>query len=574
MTYRKASPFRRAEPYRPALPFVAPGYRKSAPYRKPRSYRGEDALPGVPRPGLLVSVAAPFDPAAAAQPGPLLTGWNQVQHRFAAIAARWDLEGADFSSASTAWSAPQRAVAATALPFQGEAPTSHAIDSPWSAPEAAQVATALPIADHDDNHDAHAALPWGAPQPASAATRAGWGDVHGQLALNLRALWHEVAARGGMVALPWGPKGARRTDLGIGWPVEPPVDPSTITVPFLPVYAMIPTLEVVRLPDRTPLHVLSFSLQGDLGSWAWSFNAQLPMAQLGLVDPAGGGQPVEIEASINGYVWTFLVEGYDDNRRFGARTLTLRGRSPSALLAGPYAAPRTYTEGNARNVAQLADQELASTGWALDWDAVSWLVPANTFSYQDLTPIDAIGRLAAAIGAAVLTAPSAPELVVQPTYPVSPWAWPEAVPYAILPASILASGDGAWQGGSNANGIYVYSENAGYGALVKLTGTSGSLQLPMVVESLTVSADPARERGRHELAKAGRIKTETRTIPLFPSPAPPGLIPLGKLVEVEDREGSENTWRGQVMGVRIEAQRNGRAVTVRQVLSIERQFRE
>jgi hypothetical protein len=377
-----------------------------------------------------------------------------------------------------------------------------------------------------------------------------------------------------MVALPWGPKGARRNDIGVGWPVQPPPHPNTLTVPFLPVYAMIPTLEVVRLPDRTPLHVLSFSLQGDLGSWAWSFNAQLPMAQLGLVDPAGGGQPVEIEASINGYVWTFLVEGYDDNRRFGARTLTLRGRSPSALLAGPYAAPRTYTEGNERTIAQLADQELASTGWTLGWDAVSWLVPANTFSYQDLTPIDAIGRLAAAIGAAVLTAPAAPELVVQPTYPVSPWAWPEAVPYAILPASILASGDGAWQGGSNANGIYVYSENAGYGALVKLTGTSGSLQLPMVVESLTVSADPARERGRHELAKAGRIKTETRTIPLFPSPAPPGLIPLGKLVEVEDGEGAENTWRGQVMGVRIEAQRNGRAVTVRQVLSIERQFRE
>lgn len=368
--------------------------------------------------------------------------------------------------------------------------------------------------------------------------------------------------------------GSRRSDVGIGWPVQPPPHPDTLTVPFLPVYAMIPTLEVVRLPDRTPLHVLSFSLQGDLGSWAWSFNAQLPMAQLGLVDPAGGGQPVEIEASINGYVWTFLIEGYDDNRRFGARTLTLRGRSPSALLAGPYAAPRTHTEGNARTVAQLADQELASTGWTLDWDAVSWLVPANTFSYQDLTPIDAIGRLAAAIGAAVMTAPAAPELVVQPTYPVSPWAWPEAVPYAILPASILASGDGAWQGGSNANGIYVYSENAGYGALVKLTGSSGSLQLPMVVESLTVSADPARERGRHELARAGRIKTETRTIPLFPSPAPPGLIPLGKLVEVEDGEGSENTWRGQVMGVRIEAQRNGRAVTVRQVLSIERQFRE
>jgi hypothetical protein len=366
--------------------------------------------------------------------------------------------------------------------------------------------------------------------------------------------------------------GARRNDTGIGWPVQPSPHPDTITVPFFPVYTMIPTVEVVLLPDRIPLNVLSVSLQADLASWAWTFNAQLPFAELALV-PTLAGEPPSIEISINGYVWTMLVEGHDDNRRFGARTATLRGRSPSALLAGPYAPARTYTETAERTIAQLAEQELSGSGWTLDWDAVSWLVPANVFSYQDLTPIDAIGRLASAIGAAVLTSPATQEIIVQPTYPVSPWAWPEAVPYALLPASILASGDGAWQGGPNANGVYVYSENAGYGALVKLTGTDGARQMPMVVESLTISADPARERGRHELAKAGRIKTETRTIPLFPSPAPPGLIPLGKLLEVSDGDAIADTWRGQLMGIRVEAQRNGRAVSVRQILSIERQFR-
>lgn len=373
-----------------------------------------------------------------------------------------------------------------------------------------------------------------------------------------------------MVALPWGPIAARQSDVRIDWPVEPDPGTDPITVPILPVYVMIPTITAVRLSDGAVLPILGVTLQCDLDSWAWTFSAPMAFSGKALVDPASSSDPVAIQVTINGYAWTLLVEGYEDNRRFGSRTLTIRGRSRSAQLAQPYAPARTFTHDSDRTAAQLVDDELVGSGWTALWTAPDWLVPGGTFSYADLAPIDAISRVADAIGAAVLTHRTDLQLQVVPQYADSPWAWDAATPYAILPAAILAAGDGSWQGGTNANGIFVRSQDDAFAGLVKITGTDGASELEMVVDSLLVHADAARERGRVLLARAGKIKTETRTLPLFPAPADPGLIPLGSLLEIED---TDETWRGMVRGIRVEAQRQGGANSVRQVLQLERQFR-
>lgn len=387
-------------------------------------------------------------------------------------------------------------------------------------------------------------------------------------------LWRRIVERGGYVALPWSPITARSSSTVITWPPTPPIDDDTILVPDLPVYVMLPTMTAVRLPDRTPIPLLSISLQEEQGGFAWSFSAPMARAGLAIIDPDAGGAPPQIEVVINGHPWTFIVDGYDDNRRFASNTLTLRGRSLSAGLTAPHAPARTFTQDADRTAAQLAGEELP-TGWTLVWDAVDWLVPGGTFSYQDLAPIEAIAQVASAIGAAVRSHPSESTLEVVPTYADSPWEWGTAAPYAILPAGVLGDGSSSWQGGVNPNGVYVYAQHTPAGALVKITGSDGALQLPMVVDPLLVHADAQRERGRHELASAGRTRSVQRTVPLFPSPAPPGMPDLGvvrpgALVEFEDVDG---TWRGMVTAVRIDAQRNGRALAVRQHLTIERQYR-
>src|SRR5690606_17579963 len=143
--------------------------------------------------------------------------------------------------------------------------------------------------------------------------------------------------------------------------------------------------------------------------------------------------------------------------------------------------------------------------------------------------------------------------------------------------AILTEGSSSWVGGVNANGVYVYAQNSASGALVKIAGTDGAAQLPMVVDPLAVQADAQRERGRAELAANGIKRRMQRTVPLFPPPPEGddeaialGVLPLGALVEFEE---PDETWRGQVMGVRIDAQRAGRALSVRQHLTVERQYR-
>lgn len=574
-TYRTAQVYRKPSVYRSGWA-ASKGYRAGTPYRKPDLYSGgSSTLPvgsaSTGAGGVLAWV--PPEPGCAQHVAP----WSRAQDQQSQHALAWE----DFGEwLSVALRLPYRQQAAaglaSALPF-GDFDGQHGLATrlPWVAYEAHGRFTGMPFGDigargadvrgvawrRAQAHDARAAMPWGA---------------YAAHALSLSALWQSVTARGGFVAMPWSPIAARSSRTVIDWVVDPDPDDDSITVPKFPVYVMLPTLQVVRLPDRTPLPVLSVSLQGELGSWAWTFTAPMARAGLALVDD-GTGTPTEIEVTVNGHVWTFIVDGYDDNRRFNSNTCTLRGRSRSALLAEPHAARRTYTEGDARDASQLADQELAGSGWTLLWDAPDWLVPGGTFSYQDLAPLDAIAAVANSIGAAVMSDPAGKALRVAPAYPESPWAWGEAIPYAVIPAAILTEGSSSWVGGVNANGVYVYAQNSASGALVKIAGTDGAAQLPMVVDPLAVHADAQRERGRVELAANGIKRRMQRTVPLFPPPPEGddeaialGVLPLGALVEFEE---ADETWRGQVMGVRIDAQRSGRAMSVRQHLTIERQYR-
>lgn len=548
-------------------------YSKPLPYRKSQPYRGVPAIPPVP-----INAATYGDRWQGAEA-------TNRQHAVTLPAATHRDE-----TVRALFGTGQAYARELATPLHQLGPHAIAERIPWETLEARSRDEAAPFndaaphqressvvwADFTGKHASTSTEPWVQPDTGEISLAAAWGALQPHQR-TLSAMWHKLVAHGAMVALPWSPIGSRSAYIGIGYPVEPPgptggPDGDAITVPIQAVYIMIPTLEAVLLPDNVPIPLLSATITGDVNSWAWTFSAAMAASGLSLVNPADSDVPAEIAITINGYTWIFRVEGVDDNRRFGSKTMNIRGRSRSADLAFPYAQVRTYTETSDLNASQLATNEITPHGWTLVWNTVDWLVPGGTFSYQDLAPIDALSRVAASVGASVLSDPSALNLTIQPQYPISPWAWGATTPYAILPSSIITQGDGSWQGGTNATGVYVYAENAGYGALVKLTGSDGAHQIPMVVERLTVSADPVRELGRVALSRAGRIKTESRVIPLFPAPAAPGLIPLGSVLEITDSE--TETWRGQVMSVQISAQRAGSATSVRQTLGLQRQFRD
>jgi hypothetical protein len=223
------------------------------------------------------------------------------------------------------------------------------------------------------------------------------------------------------------------------------------------------------------------------------------------------------------------------------------------------------------------------TGWSITWSTQDWLVPANLFTFADLAPIDALAQLVNAVGGSILPDASAQELIVQPLYPTSPWHWDTATPYADVPASFVATLSGQWEGNfkTDYDGIIVSGQNSGVIGKVKRTGTSGDVQLPPVTDALLCVIAANVERGRIELAKAGKQKTESIRALLLPpgGSGNPGVFPVGSLIQVTESDISTSTgtltgptWRGQVMSVQIDAAKGARdaALSVRQTLTVER----
>jgi hypothetical protein len=179
---------------------------------------------------------------------------------------------------------------------------------------------------------------------------------------------------------------------GVDWEENRPV----AAIPQRHVYMILHAISVLRLPDRLPLPAVGLRMSIDHSQWAWTLSLDLAGAGAeALIEPVGA-DPVRIEVQINGAVWVFVAENWGATERFGAgRGCQVTGRSLTALLSSRYILPRSYAEANARTIDQLADQELPyGGGWTLDWQAPSWSVPAGAWTYQDLAPIQAIGRLA------------------------------------------------------------------------------------------------------------------------------------------------------------------------------------
>jgi len=238
-------------------------------------------------------------------------------------------------------------------------------------------------------------------------------------------------------------------------------EPGRYTVPVLKVYFVSNHIEVVRLPGREPIPVRSLQIALDAESWAWGLSASLPYAALELVEPAADG-PVELDISVNGIRWSMLVEAYDVRREFGQASVSIRGRSLAAYLAEPYAPKRSFVPVAAFTAQQLAGQELArvglDTGFALDWRIADWLVPAGAWSYEQMSPMSVITRIAESVGGYVNAHPRLKSLAVKPRYPSMPWEWATQTPDVSLPIDVVKTLDLRWQQKPDLNAVIVSGE--------------------------------------------------------------------------------------------------------------------
>jgi hypothetical protein len=535
--------------------------------------------------------------------------WHQVPQVYRGSGLGWSPAGITRAALSLLWGTPDRYAVSASLVWEGRQPAvRNHTDIGWQSLPQARLASAMAWTSQGLVRHGRA-LPWTSPDLQRNSATVAWlaqlAGVRGSRALAYR---HPALFRRG-TDIPWG--------LGkpIPWIVRPPVPPEppdpespfppgnrlplNLSCPIVEARGFVPlnlgviacygvrparrtyivnnSISVVRLPDRTPIEVDSVSVAGASGSWGHSVDLSLSRhGDRALLAPTSAG-PAQIEITINGYVWTAIVESFDRRRQIDTEgrpnfSVSVTGTSRTKLLAAPYAPARTKVLAEARSAAQLVDEELTDTGYTATYDAVDWLVPAGAWYYDGTTPMDAIVRLAEASGAIVQSDPADLSMAIVPQYPVSPWDWTvSAADHVVLDDLILADSM-AVQSAPLYDAVVVTGEIQGKGVItvVKRAGEAGTTFAPQVSSPLINTTAVSTERGRNILADRGEQAAIDLTLPLFPEPVLPGQIGRvlpQRLVEVREADG---TWHGQSTAYRIEARRDGDALVVEQTVTLER----
>lgn len=317
--------------------------------------------------------------------------------------------------------------------------------------------------------------------------------------------------------------------------VDPPEPGETIVVPVRRIYTVINTATLHRVDDGTLIVARAMTLTIDVESWTWSFTARTPGESLDLLQPTDG-QPVEVEATINGVAYRALVEGIRRDRTYASAELSITGRGKSALLDAPYSPVMTFGADLDLTLQQLANRVLTINGvplgWDLDagWRPDNWLIPAGTFSHQG-TYMSAITAIASAAGAYVQPHPTAKALQVLKRYPAKPWEWNALTPDYELPSAVVQQEGIEWVDKPLYNRVFV-RRTQGPGLWdVSRAGTAGDIEAPMITNALMTHATGAEQAALAVLADVGRQAVVSLRLPVLPET---GIIPPGKFVRYVD----------------------------------------
>lgn len=561
------------------------GLRSSAgmPWRRASRLARVESLFWGTAPGVEVSAQTPWGRAALEQRACAMA-WDAAERTDRAHDLPWAGNLPQVRrSAHSLWSAAPRTSRSTWLPWQQQASVRRSVAVTWRSLETAVRACRLPWRAPTQFVRVSRALRWHHP----GLTRRGWRIPWG---LAKRVPWRVLPPKPPKppVDPEFHERDPRHVALNLGCATSTVAGVVPLNFGVVACYAVRPqrrtytvrnSLTVVRLPDRLPIEVDAVSIATSVDAWGHSIDMTLSHLQdLPLLQPNAGG-PRQVEITINGYIWTALVEGYSRTRAidndgrpaFGAQ---VTGRSRTALLAAPYAPARTKVSALALNAAQLVDEELADTGFTAEYNTVDWLVPAGAWYYDGLAPLEAITRVAEAIGAVVQSDPETLSLRVRPRYPASPWDWLDTEPDHELQDDVVTADSLQVRSAPVYDAVVVTGEIAGKGvtATVRRTGEAGTLYAQQASSPLINSDPVAGERGRNILSDRGEQAAVDLTLPLFPTPVATGetgrILPLD-LVRVTEAEA---TWHGLCTAVRIAASRDNGALLVEQSVTLERHF--
>lgn len=501
---------------------------------QPGQHRSQGAaLPSDESTPYRVSAGLAWAPGQS-KPADLRAGWERPGRASPQASGSWGTGRARSGSSRTLWQATARAAAGKSSSWALAEKRSALTLSRWQ--ELARIA--------EDQLGT-----WGQGDRRSLVTLAPWGLGTG-LGLDERGPWQlgKLPDPGVSVIVPWVPpdpephicyhpppggavviefKTPASTDTLIEFKCGD--KPTQIVVPVRRTYIVQNNVSLT-LVDGTPVPVDGMALSLDADSWTWGFSAALPGSSLALVTPAADGDPVELLAHINGETYRVMADSLSRARTHGKSGVTLLGRGRSAELDAPYSPPVNLGNAADRTARQLAEDALATTGWALDWGIDNWLVPAGAWAYQG-TRMAALNSIAGAVGAYVQPHAQDRMLYIKPRYPVAAWKWGELVADYVLPSAVVTQEGLDWVSKPTYNRVFVSGVRAGVRGRVTIGGTAGDQLAPMVTDALIVHSTAARMRGIAELSAGGRSVLASLKLPVL---AQTGIVRPGKVVQYLD----------------------------------------
>lgn len=335
-----------------------------------------------------------------------------------------------------------------------------------------------------------------------------------------------------------------------------------------PVYwwYIVNEIKVTRLDNGQEIQIYSGDYSTDRSSWSWSYNLSIPFYEKSKTEPING-QPVILKIMINGNEHRMLLENISRSRQFGKDVYKLSGRSPTALLDAPYSPTRSFTQENERTSVQLVQAELdrVNSDIVLNWDlidALGWILPAESLSYSNLTPIAAIKLIVEAAGGFIYSEPNSNTLTIKSRYKKTWWDSIAIGDYdRVIPESIVTDQSTDYQPYPDYNGVFLTNDRTGDTGKVKRIGTAGDVLQESINSPLLTSTTVMHSKGREVLAKAGLVENHSLLMPITQEI---GLCSPGELVAFN------GDWWGIVDGVSGSFTHK----LVNQTVSIERVNRE
>jgi len=344
--------------------------------------------------------------------------------------------------------------------------------------------------------------------------------------------------------------------------LEPPPPPIEYDTKYIPIeHIMKNSVIIFRVSDGKPINAISLSIINNANSWASTFTLNLATKESFEALIPKNGEFQEVGAIINGHEFHFIVESWNTSRSYASASWSVSGRSLIAYFSSPHSEVSSGVINTTGSLHQLALQQLDSTGWTLEWNVADYVVPADTYTYNNKNRVNILSDFANAVGASLSSHPKDKIIYVDYKYLISPWEWHLWSGHYVLGRGAYFSEPISYIHNIRYDRVRVLGMiNGGVGVDARIDGEDGLIQLGQYSDRLILDHEGARQKARNLLSAASgpreihRVETQLASTYIKPK----------RLIELQDDELL--SWIGMVKSNKISVD----STSITQTIEVEK----